>query len=1058
MNYVQSRHYKLGNVLTTHLEARVSVHFQSILEKFTPYDTVISVTSASELTETTLSSAFSLHTSASIKSSSSSLRRRRLAEITEDTRESSVLVPHVSDTGKDYHTPTSDEKDMAQPVLVKKEGEEKCDEASHPSQQAILSSTMSRNLEKSLPAIPQEFLQEIDAASQHHLPFEYEIRPSINRRNSSQSARPTTEDFYSANGYKSKVKLGPRPSLEYGSRSGSHPRQNEPRPISSLPAGMRMPQRKPTSPKAQTQRTVPKTKYAESVNLPYTQVFRPSTRYATHDKPIQRPESIRSVSQFSHTSRKSHTDITPEKQRLMKALQLRQKQLAKQSHDECHPVEPVQALSKHHVIVKIEDHESALRKLHDTSTEEADPDVVHVGAHEIEDNTLFHLEASPISLPEPSDGTSTQASSIADGEDDTGRQHNAREPDVIGKAEDIGNERPKTLKDNKVDPFPSPIVSKEDGLPPLYETLEIMSIPDVSQLKPPLEVPLPAGGDDEEVSLSAIRDATQSEQLDSMAPVTNELLQPNSTMPLTSQIMDELEAEDKTRPSTGDTIDFHDMKRKERRRGLVDPIRIISTGENSDDNFLSDDSFIEELKSATLQEAKPISVSRSPITPVFPRSSKTPDLSRSGEPSSVLATTVVNENIETPEPAWLSNLPSLEPESEAAHSLGIEHRPRVERAPDSGRSHEVEPISESGSRASIITRIDCTVFDPFKANSPQDQLQTSPGIPKNRTTRSISISPSPEVTSHRESVPLAKKMGLSSGISQRIKALEKLSSRDNSPGSQSSLSPNGSPAFVSLRKSSLNTPPTSMGFSDVSGRRMRRDFSQPSPTPTTPNEMPMPFPALSCEPLKSVIDLNPDISKIKRESVSVTATIVRDESNQKSEVPKDFAEITTVNLHRSPLVVDHQSTSPTVIESLTPAASKSSITLSNPSSSSDSRKNSIAATRRDSLASKRSNSSRKGSESDLSNLASVAPSTSLASNDSGKEDKKESRKSRLLKRMSNISSISRRSLIHALNPPVREEDSIVERQEPMISETSPSIIDVGDVNVQFPDTLVGTLV
>ncbi|MCJ1474885.1 hypothetical protein MMC13_003545 [Lambiella insularis] len=69
------------------LQARVTVHVQAIIERFA-HDTLISLASATELNETTLSSLLSsLKPSASVKSSDSSLRTRRLAEIAEETGE-----------------------------------------------------------------------------------------------------------------------------------------------------------------------------------------------------------------------------------------------------------------------------------------------------------------------------------------------------------------------------------------------------------------------------------------------------------------------------------------------------------------------------------------------------------------------------------------------------------------------------------------------------------------------------------------------------------------------------------------------------------------------------------------------------------------------------------------------------------------------------------------------------------------------------------------------------------------------------------------------------------
>ncbi|KAK5140950.1 hypothetical protein LTR04_002790, partial [Oleoguttula sp. CCFEE 6159] len=54
---------------------------------------------------------------------------------------------------------------------------------------------------------------------------------------------------------------------------------------------------------------------------------------------------------------------------------------------------------------------------------------------------------------------------------------------------------------------------------------------------------------------------------------------------------------------------------KEKRRGVVEPLHLDVSEEESDFDYLSDDSFMEELQSATVQQAKPVSVSKSPATP-----------------------------------------------------------------------------------------------------------------------------------------------------------------------------------------------------------------------------------------------------------------------------------------------------------------------------------------------------------------------------------------------------------------------------------------------------------
>jgi hypothetical protein len=101
-------------ILVSLLLARTTVQFQSVLDKFSPHDTVFSLSKSSDLTESALSSACLLHTaSGSITSSSSSLRRRRLMEITEDAEENATTDNDVKSPASEFppHRPISQRSD-----------------------------------------------------------------------------------------------------------------------------------------------------------------------------------------------------------------------------------------------------------------------------------------------------------------------------------------------------------------------------------------------------------------------------------------------------------------------------------------------------------------------------------------------------------------------------------------------------------------------------------------------------------------------------------------------------------------------------------------------------------------------------------------------------------------------------------------------------------------------------------------------------------------------------------------------------------------------------------
>lgn len=412
--------------------------------------------------------------------------------------------------------------------------------------------------------------------------------------------------------------------------------------------------------------------------------------------------------------------------------------------------------------------------------------------------------------------------------------------------------------------------------------------------------------------------------------------------------------------------------RQARRRGVVEPVKRISTPEQSDEQFLSDDSFMEELKTATVQEAKPISVSRSPIKPGF---------------------------------------------------LGSEHDLKAaERGTSRTLSSPLES-SNTGERSASATRPSASVsLRSFSGTiPPRPDVKTPPGP--------------------QSAQP--KKFGVSSGISQRIKALEVKSSRPNSPN----LPTPTTPGFLNLRKPSFN--------SELNGAFSRSRASTAYPSPQTSPEV------------GKLDPLNRSVTP-RGESVSVTATIVRDPVEKSPWPSREPSNTPTVNLHESPLVVERQIVGPykqqvmgpppppqfSPLKPPRPRYSRYSSARSASSSSTEQKADGMSHSRRGSTASKRSaRSSRNGSEVDLPRALSDRSLNSSSQLGDIKEEKKGSRSSRLLKRMSSFTSISRRSIAQAISPSPRE-GSIMERSEPIAETPAVSAIDMGDINIQFPDTLL----
>jgi hypothetical protein len=382
--------------------------------------------------------------------------------------------------------------------------------------------------------------------------------------------------------------------------------------------------------------------------------------------------------------------------------------------------------------------------------------------------------------------------------------------------------------------------------------------------------------------------------------------------------------------------------RKEKRRPHLEPIQ-VPTPEYSDDDNLSDDSFMEELKSATLEEAKPISVGKSPLSPGYSN----------------------NGNDRSLPDAWknsraVSNPSAIGGQSPNMHALAM------------GRS----------------------VSTPYR-----------------------------EADSLAGPVLVAKKINVSSGISKRIQALEKFSSRaDAQPiPNQNLTAPCASASFEALRKrasASLTSAPDT-----------RPGSRQGSFTPET-------FSRASSVRRR---DSQSSASVKRTNSVSVTARIVRDSNTTPGDSKADPFEDSIFNLYASPLTVEHE-TCESSLQTIPAEPVASKLEKRNMSTSSAGSGNQSVA-----LSMPRSDS-RLSISSASRNEGAAKPAADVPSSP---EKKKESRTSRLLRRMSSITSSSRKSPFSSLSPVLKEEtlpsDTGVE-----VAQT----IDIGEVNVQFPDTLL----
>ncbi|TVY25773.1 hypothetical protein LHYA1_G005308 [Lachnellula hyalina] len=442
------------------VQARVSVHFTAVTDRFSPHDTIFEINHPKELRDTKLSAACSLHTaSGSTSSSTSSLRRRRLMEIAEDEeednrkRQSTVMEEHPSTTklGSVSGAPESAQNSAPPDTL--------------PSTTAYRS-TITDDALHTEPPPPRSPTQTVDEAPP---------------RKSSQSTRP---DIYSFNSYgsngKPKVKLGPRPSLDVG---GSRPHTSHTsgagsyRPVSTLPAGLKV-----ASKGSKRGGRSPRPTSVYGTETPSMTISPPPIPGMSHSTPMRphtsggRPPtspnpSIKAISSTPLTPR-----ITPEKARLMKALEMRKRQKSAAA-----PVEPLSPTSPEGLTSPAfatnggNRGSGAPKEVHDTlamlndMAKEDDSGISFDASSTLktDESDATRSDSYPVSPVGPSEQTaSTRASSISESTDETVQETSTVKPVSIIEESPLEAKLPEFVKVEEKEAVPA---DAEQLLPMTYQ-------------------------------------------------------------------------------------------------------------------------------------------------------------------------------------------------------------------------------------------------------------------------------------------------------------------------------------------------------------------------------------------------------------------------------------------------------------------------------------------------------------------------------------------------------------------------------------------------------------
>ncbi|KAK3322199.1 hypothetical protein B0H66DRAFT_601663 [Apodospora peruviana] len=913
------------------VQARATVHFNSVCDHFSPFDTSFTIANAKELKDTKLSAACSLHAaSGSTSSSTSSLRRRRLMEIAEEEEEGERERKRQSVVKEEERPWTSDGDDNT---------------PGSPKAAAVPTSEPPVKLNADLASSPEasNFSSGTEPPSfigAPPLPSPTKSFDDTTRRLSSQSARA---DIYGYSSFKPRVKLGPRPSADLNGRPRTSAGTATYRPVSTIPAGFKISSKVPKKDRPQEQDEGAAESPIKKEPDPFLAASPPKIEGKASEEELARPRTSSGASNAAVSPSPSKSNfpamplppatlkqstMTPEKARLLKAMKLREKKkmmslqptldlpTAETPSEPTSLTVPVQSLEPEasadsdeasEVVAENDGHlENRL------STSKADSGIgIDVGTDQASVDT--HSDSHPASpMAASSDiGDSTQASSLSESTDETvlavkdqsvlGTDSGLGSPSLSSTGGDsVGDHIPEVLQNDANPEEASELMSEaveEEAQPVNMETEEVPEkefvvddFPAVEEgLSPPalptsrfstllegaqsdlettdadaqaddtveMAEPSPVKAADEEAARSpqiripVSKFSTQESKLspaNAASPTVPSIVIPPSES--VDENVTSLDAPSKEEGAeTGDAAETASIETRRSKSGArLEPIRTgltphgrvkrLSVASLSDDNDLMD-----ELQSATLQQAKPILVSKSPISPFF---SSDATLKRS--------TTCVETSSSTP-------------------------------------------------------RIVRTVSNPIRGPL------LAPGDVSLTSARAVSSGAAflHKITQQQEADLRPKSSKLGSSISQRIKALEKLSGSTGGPEATPKERP--SSTFFSVRKTSGREPSRSPSVVDRANSLTRaKTVSPPESGESSPEAGKNPKRGRKGSMVSrlSVFE-GGNLPRGRPESIQVTARIVRDPTQPfpKAFEPKaDPVDFAPLDLKDSPLLVDLQNSSP----------------------------------------------------------------------------------------------------------------------------------------------------
>lgn len=496
---------------------------------------------------------------------------------------------------------------------------------------------------------------------------------------------------------------------------------------------------------------------------------------------------------------------------------------------------------------------------------------------------------------------------------------------------------------------------------------------------------------------------------------------------------------------TGPEILLASPPNRARQKAAVEPIRtdlpVKAAIKIESSDPLDDDALMEELHTATLQEAKPILVSKSPITPVFPssgspprRDARVPRAASNPMRGSLLMPLDVSQGSTARSvssgAAFLNNLtrsPSNASVQSKKSNVGSSISQRIKALEAlSGNPNDDRPRPTTPSSAFFAVR---------------KQGARSPSKPSSVVDRTTTVShPPPAPESSREPTPetpnpLRERSG---SIASKLTMFQGQNAPRGRPDSiqvtariiRGATSPFAN--LTNVSKKAGDTAPVDFRQSTLLVDVQRAQSMKPQP-------------------------LSERAQVVERPKTGVSGL---QEHHTSSEIPdKEARRRSSLSLMKS-FIKEHTPLSNKSTENLT-AASPKPTSIKSPSHPPSAHPTATGFARRLSTSSRRSSLNHEG---DNASLSGATRSSSRVSENGSTEDEKsltdkkpKNRTARFMRRLSSSLGGARKSGSASISPTVKEEDADQLEKAPVVQQqvASPTIVAfMGDVNVQFPDNLL----